>query len=91
MFKKSIRSIILNKYKEFWSQFRINNIDGKLSTHFTFKDHFQTEKYLSTIKNFDKRRYLAKFRISSHKLKIETGRFTRPLTPLENRVCDHCS
>ena len=90
MFKKSIRSILLNKYKEFWSQFRINNIDGKLRTYFTFKDHFQTEQYLSTIKNFDKRRCLAKFRISSHKLKIETGRFTRPLTPLENRVCDHC-
>ena len=28
--------------------------------------------------------------IYSHKLKIETGRFTRPLTPLEQRVCDHC-
>ena len=41
-------------------------------------------------KNFDKRRCLTKFRISSHKLKIETGRFTRPLTPLEQRVCDHC-
>ena len=40
--------------------------------------------------NFDKRRCLAKFRIGSHKLKIETGRLTRPLTPLENRVCDHC-
>ena len=39
---------------------------------------------------FDKRRCLTKFSISSHKLKIETSRFTRPLTPFERRVCDHC-
>lgn len=90
MFKKSIRSTLLMKYKEFWDQFRINNIDGKLRTYFTFKDHFQTKQYLSTIKNFDKRRCLTKFRISSHKLKIELGRFSRPITPLQNRVCDHC-
>ena len=68
----------------------LNNIDGKLRTYFSFKDHFETEQYLSVIKIFDKRRCLTKFRISSHKLKIETGRFTRPLTPLEQRVCDHC-
>ena len=33
---------------------------------------------------------LTKCGISSHKLKIETGRFTRPLTPLEQSVCEHC-
>ena len=89
-FKKTIKRTVLTKYKEFWAQFRLNNIDGKLRTYFSFKDHFETEQYLSIIKNFDKRRCLTKFRISSHKLKIETGRFTRPLTPLEQRVCDHC-
>ena len=57
---------------------------------FSFKDHFKTEQYLSVIKDFYKRRCLTKLRISSHKLKIGTGRFTRPLTPLEQRVCDHC-
>ena len=40
--------------------------------------------------HFYKRCCLTKFRISSHKPKIETGRLTRPLTPLEQRVCDHC-
>ena len=88
-FKKSIKNV-LTKYKEFWAQYRLNNIDGKLRTYFSFKDHFETEQYLSVIKNFDKRCCLTKFRISSHKLKIETGRFTRPLTPLEQGVCDHC-
>ena len=69
---------VLTKYKEFWAQFRLNNIDGKLRTYFSFKDHFKTEQYLSVIKNFDKRRCLTKFRISSHKLKIETADLLDP-------------
>ena len=24
-------------------------------------------------------------------MKIETGRFSKPLTPLENKLCDYCS
>ena len=88
--KKSIKRIVLTKYKDFWAQFRLNNIDGKLRTYFFFRYHFEMEQYLFVIKDFDKRRFLNKFRISSHKLKIETGRFTRPLAPLEQRVCDHC-
>ena len=72
-----------------WALFRINNIDGILRTYlFLFKNHFQFEQYL-TIKIFDKRRCLTTFRISSHRLKIETGRFSKSLSPLENRVCDH--
>ena len=89
-FKKSIKRIVLTKYKEFGAQFRLNNIDGKLRTYFSIKDHLETEQYLSVIKDFDKRRRLTKFRISSNKLKIETGIFTRPLTALEQRVCGHC-
>ena len=88
--KKTTKKIILSKYNGFWAQFRLNNSNGKLRTYFSFKAHFETEQYLSNIKNFDKRRSLTKFRISAYKLKIETGRFTRPLTPVERRFCDHC-
>jgi hypothetical protein len=31
-----------------------------------------------------------KFRISNHKLKIETGRYSKPIAPLENRICEKC-
>ena len=31
-----------------------------------------------------------RLRISAHKLNIETGRYTTPLTPRENRTCDYC-
>ena len=47
-------------------------------------------QYLNIITNFDKRRSLTNFGISSHRLKIERGRFSKNPTPLENRVCDHC-
>ena len=81
-FKKSIKNFVSNKFKDLCTQFRINNYDGKLRSYFSFKNNFQTEQYLSVIKKFDKRRCLTKFRIGSHKLKIETGRFSKPLIPL---------
>jgi hypothetical protein len=27
---------------------------------------------------------------SNHKLKIEPGRYSKPITPLENRICEKC-
>jgi hypothetical protein len=27
----------------------------------------------------------------NHKLHIETGRYTRPITPVENRICSNCN
>ena len=36
-------------------------------------------------------RSIARFRTSSHNLKVETGRHDRPITPLENRICEKCN
>jgi hypothetical protein len=46
-----------------------------LSTYLTVKNNFGFEKYLDKIKNFEQRRTLTRFRISAHKLAIETGRY----------------
>ncbi|XP_006822879.1 uncharacterized protein LOC102805817, partial [Saccoglossus kowalevskii] len=56
-----------------------------------FTDSFPVsmESYLINIKNIDLRTSLAKFRLSDHALKIETGRHN--CTPLSNRVCDMCN
>jgi hypothetical protein len=35
--------------------------------------------------------YIARFRTSSHNLRIETGRHENPKTPLEERICNKCS
>jgi hypothetical protein len=40
---------------------------------------------LSTLKNFNSRKILTKFRISDHKLEIEIGRYKK--VPREQRIC----
>ena len=39
----------------------------------------------------DKRIIITKWRLSSHNLKIETGRYTTPPTPGGKRVCSECT
>ena len=39
----------------------------------------------------DKRVIITKWRLSSHNLKIETGRYTTPPTPRDERVCSACT
>ena len=42
---------------------------------------------------FKKKTYtnMARFRVSSHNLKIEIGRHNKPKTPIEERKCDKCN
>jgi hypothetical protein len=71
----------------------INNTDSnpKLRTYRLFKSNFQFEPYLSSPTNINHAIALAKFRISSHNLAIETGRYTKPKTAVEDRLCIHCN
>ncbi len=43
-----------------------------------FKEELKFENYLSSMKNLNHTLALFGFRISSHNLRIETGRYTRP-------------
>ena len=54
----------------------ICKVFGKLSTYFQHKRSFNFEKYLN-LKSKDDRVILAKFRISNHCLRVETGRYER--------------
>ena len=49
------------------------------------------EPYLYLVKNPKYRIAISKIRTSSHKLEIERGRYTRPKTPTENRLCHYCN
>ena len=53
---------------------------------------FNEEAYL-TIANFEMRRKLAQFRLSAHKLAIETARYNgkNRYVPPENRLCQSCN
>jgi hypothetical protein len=58
----------------------------------TLKDSLHRyETYISDIRNISHRNILTRFRTSNHKLHIETGRYTRPITPVENRICSNCN
>lgn len=62
----------------------------KLRTFKLFKTNFTLEPYLSlSIPKY--RQSLSKFRLSSHALEIEMGRYTRPFTPAEERKCKICN
>jgi hypothetical protein len=63
----------------------------KLRTFKLFKNEFKLENYLTAHTNINYTLSLTRFRISSHNLAIETGRYTRPKTPIEDRKCIHCS
>jgi hypothetical protein len=51
-----------------------SNCSNKLRTYRLFKNKFTFEPYLYW-GNYDKRRLITKFRISSHQLEIERGRY----------------
>jgi hypothetical protein len=70
----------------------INDLEKnpKLRTYKKFKNEFQLESYIATPKNLQHAIALFKFRTSAHNLAIETGRYTRPKTPLNERICLHC-
>jgi hypothetical protein len=64
---------------------------GKLSLYRSFKSSFSFEQYLLEVKNDSHRHALTKLRISNHKLAIETGRYTKPITARSDRVCLLCA
>jgi hypothetical protein len=89
------------KYKELWKYqkkmynlFNDNeksNCSNKLRTYRLFKNNFTFEPYLHW-GNYDKRRLITKctkFRISSHQLEIERGRYRN--IPVSQRICKLCN
>ena len=71
----------------------MNNIieNPILRTYNSFKQNFGQETYLSSVKESNYRTAIARLRCSSHTLAIERGRYTRPKTPVEQRICYECN
>jgi len=63
-------------------------MEGKLRTYCKIKTSFMSEKYLHIINNFTLRRAITKLRISSHRIKIETGRYLK--LEVNKRLCNTC-
>ena len=77
-------------YVEYWKeQIQQGGNQGKLRTFKVFKTNFHFEKYITKVSNFKHRQAVTKLRISSHKLPVETGRYTN--SPYNERICKHCN
>ena len=65
---------------------------NKLRTYKLFKQHFKRECYLE-IPNRLHQKALAQFRLSAHRLKIETGRYNgrNQYIPPDQRICQSCT
>ena len=89
--------ILNSKFERFFLD-QINKIklgsDGidhnKLRLYKLFKGSFGQEPYVTNIKNRNQRAWLSRYRTSAHSLRIELGRYTRPVTPLSERKCLYC-
>ena len=68
---------------------------GSIQNYYTikyyckFKNNFCFEEYLNKLHNNDLRQLLARFRLSSHNLEIETGRYNR--IDRDSRYCKLCN
>ena len=90
-FKKVCTDAVEQKFIAEWQ----NDVKNEskypiLRTYRKFKTRYELEPYLYLVKNPKYRIAISKLRSSSHMLEIERGRHTRPVTPLENRLCPTC-
>ena len=61
---------------------------GKLRTYALFKSNFKKEVYLETVNDVQKRKCLTQFRVSAHRLEIESGRYKKKT--VSERICKFC-
>ena len=62
---------------------------GKLRTYALFKSNFQKEVYLETVKYVQKRKCPTQFRVSAHRLEIESVRYKKKT--VSERICKFCN
>ncbi len=87
-----VRVELKNMYENTW--FSIINDETKspkLRSYKLFKNKFLLENYLISTTNLAHRRAFTKLRLSAHRLAIETGRYTVPKTPVDQRTCCICN
>ena len=65
---------------------------NKLRFYKTLKSSFTPEPYITNIVNKSQRAWLTRYRVSAvPTLGIESGRYTRPVTPVASRICKYCN
>ena len=82
-----IKQRIIDIYKQTWYTRLCNS--NRLSSYVMYNTELKMENYLNNIYVEKYRIALTKFRLSSHDLAIETGRYTNVERDL--RYCEHCN
>ena len=84
-----LKERLFDQYKQTWYNDIINS--SKLHYYSHFKQSFgpQCEKHLSVVHNRNYRRALSQFRMSTHNLQIEKGRYLG--LPQAERLCKLCN
>lgn len=83
----TIRTKLKEVFTTSWDHFISNS--PKLEFYREVKHTFSWEPYLDDSRTFNDRRFTAKIRSSSHRLKIEVGRHQG--IPRSERTCDYCA
>ena len=88
----NVKLSLQNKYSAGWSA-AINDVSKHpvLRTYRLYKTKHCAGPYLLCNLNPKYKKCIAKFRVSSHSLAIETGRHTKPAIPIEQRICRYCN
>ena len=91
-----IKRYLYSNFKDYWHDCLFDDSKSehgnKLRNYRLYKNCFRKEEYLTSITYKPYRSSLAKLRLSAHKLRIETGRYTKKeekLSPSE-RICMFC-
>ena len=88
-FKRLSKKLIKSHYLKDWQQKREKYTSGKLDQYCLFKENFGLENYLLLLKKYEQRRTLTRFRVSAHKLRVETARYQGTLR--QDRLCLRCT
>jgi len=90
IFIKTMQSDYEIKWQAHIRKDSLPNTPNKLDTYSKFKINFEMENYVLN-SPLSARRNFTKLRISAHRLAIETGRYSKPITPRQNRLCTLCN
>ena len=88
LFKIECTKIVEKQYVSKWqTEIMDHEKHPILRTYVLYKTVCEMEPHLYLVENPKNRIAISKIRTSSHKLEIERGRYTRPITPIEKRIC----
>ena len=87
VFVRAFEQRVTDCYTQSWHSDCMKN--NKLNMYTNIKSLLEPEKYLTCVTNTKFKSSLARFRCSSHKLAIETGRWTN--TEAAERICILCA